>query len=267
MKLVDLTRTLDPDDRERLAGHTARPDLHAPRVRYLSPAAEGRDEFCRCLHCTPDDLPDGEGWGEEIIEDMSSHCGTHVDAPLHSGSTCEGARARTIDQIGLDELFCPGLVLDVRGAVGRGEPISIAALDAAIERTGAAIVPGTAVLIRTGQEDCHAGSPDYFNYPGMTRQGTLHLTALGARVLGTDAIGWDRPFAVMTRQYRLDGTPLWDGHKAIREREAFIVQKLCNLGALPLSGFHVGCFPLKLARASASPARVVAFIAAGGVAA
>ena len=94
----------------------------------------------------------------------------------------------------------------------------------------------------------------------MTRHGTLYLTALGARVLGTDAIGWDRPFSVMTRQYRLDGTPLWDGHKAIRAREAFIVQKLSNLGALPLSGFHVGCFPLKLARASAAPARVVAFV-------
>ena len=260
MKLVDLTRTLDPRDRERLAGHTARPDLHAPRIRYLSPDGEGLDEFCRCLHCTPADLPDGEGWGEEIIEDMSSHCGTHVDAPLHSGTTYEGRRSRTIDEIGLDELYCPGIVLDLRGAVRRGEPISIDALDAAIQRVGTGIEPGSAVLIRTGQEDCSAGSPDYFNYPGMTRQGTLHLTALGARVLGTDAIGWDRPFAVMTRQYRFDGTPLWDGHKAIREREAFIVQKLTNLGALPLAGFHVGFFPLKLARASAAPARVVAFV-------
>lgn len=260
MKLIDLTRTLDPADRERLAGHTARPDLHAPRVRYLSPDADGRAEFCRCLHCTPADLPDGEGWGEEVIEDMSTHCGTHVDAPLHSGTTCEGRRSRTIDEIGLDELYGPGLVLDLRGSVSPGQPITVAALDAAIARTGHRITPGSAVLLRTGQEAFAAGSPDYFNYPGMTREGTLHLVAQGAKVLGTDAVGWDRPFSVMTRQYRLDGTPLWDGHKAVREREAFIVQKLTNLAALPLAGFHVGFFPLKLARASAAPARVVAFV-------
>ena len=42
------------------------------------------------------DLPDGEGWGAEILTDMSSHCGTHVDAPLHSASQIEGAPARTI---------------------------------------------------------------------------------------------------------------------------------------------------------------------------
>lgn len=260
MKLIDLTRTLDPLDRERIAHQTSRPDLHAPRMRYLRPDAEGIDEFCRCLKCTPGDLPDHEGWGEEVIDDMSSHCGTHVDAPLHSGTTSEGRRSRTIDAIGLDELYCPAYVLDVRGSVARGEPISVDALDEAIARAGGSLRPGCAALIRTGQEDDHPGDANYFNYPGMTREGTLHLIEQGARVLGTDANGWDRPFAVMTRQYQSDGTPLWDGHKAIREREAFIVQKLANLRSLPLSGFHVGFFPLKLARASAAPARVVAFL-------
>ena len=260
MKLIDLTRTLDPQDRDRIAHQTTRPDLHAPRIRYLRPDAEGIDEFCRCLKCTPDELPDRQGWGEELIEDMSSHCGTHVDAPLHSGTTSEGRRSRTIDEIGLQELYCPGYVLDVRANVQRGEPITVEALDSAIERAGGTLSPGCAALIRTGGEDDRPGDANYFNYPGRTRAGTLHLIELGAKVLGTDANGWDRPFAVMAQQFRRDGTPLWDGHKAIREREAFIVQKLTNLRALPLSGFHVGFFPLKLARASAAPARVVAFV-------
>lgn len=260
MHLIDLTRTLDPRDRERLAGRTSRPDLHAPRMRYLAPDGEGLQEFCRCLHCTPAQLPDGEGWGEEVIEDMSSHCGTHVDAPLHSGTTSEGRRSRTIDEIALGELYCPAFVLDVRGAAAGGEPITVRALDDAIDRAGGALSPGCAALIRTGQEGVGPGHEDYFNYPGMTREGTLHLIERGAKVLGTDANGWDRPFAVMTREHEATGAPLWDGHKAIREREAFIVQKLTNLGALPASGFHVGFFPLKLARASAAPARVVAFV-------
>lgn len=42
--------------------------------------------------------------------------------------------------------------------------------------------------------------------------------------------------------------------------KAIIVQHLTNLGALPLTGFHVGFFPIKLAHCSAAPARVVAFV-------
>ena len=66
----------------------------------------------------------------------------------------------------------------------------------------------------------------------------------------------------MAQKFRETGdkSVLWDGHKAIVEREAFIVQQLCNLGALPSSGFMVGFFPIKLARCSAAPARVVAFV-------
>lgn len=94
----------------------------------------------------------------------------------------------------------------------------------------------------------------------MTRASTLHLIRQGASVLGTDAIGWDLPF--MNRLFRETGdrSVLWDGHKAIMEGEAFIVQQLANLGALPLSAFMVGFFPMKLARCSAAPARVVAFL-------
>jgi kynurenine formamidase len=96
----------------------------------------------------------------------------------------------------------------------------------------------------------------------MSRAGTLHLTRQGATILGTDAVGWDLPFGVMAEKFRETGDPevLWDGHKAIVDREAFIVQQLTNLGALPPTGFMVGFFPMKLARCSAAPARVVAFL-------
>ncbi|NKS96642.1 hypothetical protein GS498_03575 [Rhodococcus hoagii] len=57
-----------------------------------------------------------------------------------------------------------------------------------------------------------------------------------------------------------DNSVLWDGHRAGREREVFIVQQMTNLAALPPSGFRVAFFPIKIARASAAPARVVAFV-------
>jgi len=96
----------------------------------------------------------------------------------------------------------------------------------------------------------------------MTREGTLFLSGLGAKVLGTDAVGWDRPFFVMRRAFRdtKNAAEIWDGHFAGRDREVFIVQQVDNLKSLPPHGFKVGFFPIKLAHCSAAPARVVAFV-------
>lgn len=264
MRLVDLTATLDPANREKLPPYLAHvAGVIAPNIEYLDPAEDrGKDQFCASLGCTHADLPDGEGWGAERISDMSSHCGTHVDAPLHSGSRSGGKPSRTITDIGLDELFRPAMVLDVREWARGGEPITVEMLDRAIEAVGRPIHKGDAVLIRTGQERYTMDDPEFFNQPGMSREGTLHLTAAGATILGTDGVGWDLPFRVMNARFAENGdkSALWDGHKAITEREAFIVQQLVNLSALPPTGFSVGFFPIKLARCSGAPARVVAFI-------
>jgi kynurenine formamidase len=263
-RLIDLSVTLDPDNRARLPPPLAgAAGVVAPAIEYLHPASRaGRDEFCRYLGCNHDDLPDGEGWGAEVLTDLSSHCGTHVDAPLHSGSRTAGRPARTITDIALEELYRPGLVLDVRPWARLGEEITIEMLDAALAATGATINRGDAVLIRTGQERFTMSDPEYYRQPGMSRASTLHLTRQGATILGTDAVGWDLPFGIMAQKFRETRDPavLWDGHKAIVDKEAFIVQQMTNLGALPLCGFMVGFFPLKLARCSAAPARVVAFV-------
>jgi kynurenine formamidase len=262
MRLIDLTRTLDPDAVDRMP-EAVRPlaAVLAPKIQYLAPGAEGRDRMCAIFGCTPDDLPGREGWGEELLT-LNSHSGTHVDAPLHYGSTCEGRRARTITDLRLDELFCDGMVLDLRGRCEPGQGISVEALSDAIEASGRAVRKGDAVLLRTGQEEFDLDDIRAFHYPGMTREGTLFLAEQGAKVLGTDALGWDRPFGVMAKAFRETGNraEIWDGHFAGREREVFIVQQLTNLKALPPSGFKVGFFPIKLARASAAPARVVAFV-------
>lgn len=264
MRLVDLSVLLDPASREHLppALQAAAGNV-APRIQYMRPdEPAGKDRFCQYFGCRHEDLPDGEGWGSEVLTDMSSHCGTHVDAPLHSGSRCEGRPARTLDQIGLEELFCPAVVLDVRAWVEPCGAITTRMLDDALATAGVHDIAGHAVLIRTGQERFDIRDPAFFRYPGMTRESTLHLTSRGAKVLGTDAVGWDRPIPTMADAFRRSGDRrlLWDGHKAITEREAFIVQQLCNLAQLPASGFHAGFFPIKLARTSAAPARAVAFL-------
>jgi kynurenine formamidase len=261
MKIIDLTRLLDPADLEKLP-EWARPAVNLiPQIYYQNPKGEGADVMCSIFGCTREDLPDGEGWGDEQLK-VTTHLGTHVDAPLHYGTMCEGKPSRTITDIDLSELYCDGFVLDLRGLCSPGESITVDALKQAVDALDAEITPGCALLLRTGQEKYSLGDLELFNYPGMRRDGTLYLANLGAKVLGTDALGWDRPFLVMRREFKAtgDASVIWDGHFAGREKEVFIVQQVDNLAALPPKGFKVGCFPLRLAGCSASPARVVAFL-------
>ena len=87
-------------------------------------------------------------------------------------------------------------------------------------------------MLRTGQEAYDFGDPEYFQYPGMTRDGTLFLAETGAKILCTDALGWDRPFPVIRRTFRETGdrSTIWDGHFAGRETEVFIVQQISQPG-------------------------------------
>ena len=262
MQLIDLTRALDSTDYERLP-EPVRPSssVLVPKVDYRGPKDRGADIMCQVFGCERHHLPDGEGWGEERIT-INSHIGTHVDAPLHYGSQCEGKPARTIEQIGLEELYCDALVLDLRELAKPGDGITVAALRRALEENGGEVTPGCAILLRTGMEQHSIQDLRCYVYPGMTREGTLFLAELGAKVLGTDALGWDRPFGVMRKAFEetQDESQIWAGHFAGRDREVFIVQQLMNLKDLPRHGFKVGFFPIKLAHCSAAPARVVAFM-------
>lgn len=261
MRFIDLTRTLDPADIDRVPASIRPWAVNiVPQIEPVRPDGEGADVMCQIFGCTRDDLPDGEGWGDERMH-VSTHLGTHVDAPLHYGSTCEGRPARTIDQIELRELVVEAVVLDVRNDVAPGQGISVEVLQSAVESAGG-IPDGGAALLRTGQEQYTVADPGFYDYPGMTRAGTLLLADLGARILGTDALGWDRPFGVMRKAFRDtgDASQIWDGHFAGRDREVLIVQQLADLGALPAGRVQVGFFPLRLAGCSASPARVVAFV-------
>ena len=62
----------------------------------------------------PDHWPGRAAMSGEAVS-LSTHAGTHVDAPAHYGPADRG-RARTIEEVPLSWLFGPGVVLDVRGA-------------------------------------------------------------------------------------------------------------------------------------------------------
>jgi catechol 2,3-dioxygenase-like lactoylglutathione lyase family enzyme len=86
----------------------------APKITYQT-HRETMREFNQLLPGTqPEDFPDGEAAAAEWVS-LSTHNGTHLDAPYHFHSTMnKGERSITIDEVPLDWCFQPGVKLDFR---------------------------------------------------------------------------------------------------------------------------------------------------------
>ncbi len=209
--------------------------------------------------CQVDDLPQGLGWASDSIN-LSTHSGTHVDAPWHYAPVSEGRKARTIDEMPLDWFYHDGVVLDMRHKP-RGSGVTVGDLEEALKKINYKLKPWDIVLIQTGADKLW-GTADYFNAGcGMTRESTLWLIERGVRVMGIDAWGWDRPFWAIRQDYLQSKNPtiVWGAHYAGIEREYCHIEKLANLDKLPKPfGFKVACFPIKVTGGSAGWARVVA---------
>jgi kynurenine formamidase len=255
VRLIDLSVPLE---------HRAASEPMPAEIRYARHDGEGLQQMQRLLGVRPEDLvwSGGLGWAVEEVQAIT-HTGTHVDAPYHYAPTSEGKPARTIDQVPLEWCFAPGVVIDVRHKAA-GEEITVADLQAALDRIGYQLRPLDIVLLHTGA-DKRLGSPDYFAQPGLGREGVLWLVEQGVKVIGIDAYTLDRPFANMVADYRRtgDGRFIWPAHFAGIEREYCQIEKLANLDRLPRPhGFWVSCLPVKIQGASAGWCRAVALVPA-----
>jgi kynurenine formamidase len=96
--------------------------------------------------------------------------------------------------------------------------------------------------------------------PGVSAEATHWLYDRGVRVMGVDAWGWDRPLHLQAEEAKAAGRAgiFWAAHQA--DLDYSQIERLANLDQLPPTGFTVACFPLRLVRASAAPARVVAMV-------
>lgn len=222
---------------------------------------EGAQEIEQLFGVTRDLLRDGEGWTRETLT-LGTHNATHVDAPWHYNSTIGGRRAEAIDELPLEWFFGPGVVLDFT-ARGDGEVIGAADLPGALAEAAHDLAAGDIVLVRTGR-DAFYGQADYISRgPGVSAEATRWLVDRGVRVMGIDAWGWDRPLHLQAQDALRERSAgvFWEAHQAdLRYSQ---IERLVNLGALPPAGFTVACFPLKVAGASAGPARVVAIVEEG----
>ena len=133
------------------------------------------------------DLPDGEAWAIERLA-LTTHNGTHLDAPWHFASTMNGGEpAATIDQIPLEWCYQRGVKLDFRH-LADGYVVTPGDMERELGRIGHDLEPLDIVLMSTAAGSRY-GADDYVDRGcGCGRDGTLWLLERGVRVTGTD--GW-----------------------------------------------------------------------------
>lgn len=169
---------------------------------------------------------------------MSTHTGTHMDAPSHFL-----AHAESIDKIRVDRFVCPALLLHLPKEAN--ELITIDDLRDINE-----IDRGTSIVFRTGWQNMIASKDYMISNPGLSVTAAEFLAEKKVNAIGIDGpsidIGSDKNFSA---------------HKTLLSKGILIVENLCNLESLHKDKFTLLINPLKLGGASGSPVRVLAIMA------
>ena len=120
------------------------PPAFAPKIQYFT----HEDTFEQIAPFFPglrqEDLPDAQGWAVETVQ-LSTHNGTHLDAPYHFHSTMNaktGAKERAIavHEVPLEWCFQPAVKLDFRHFAD-GYAGSAGDVQAELARSGHTISP------------------------------------------------------------------------------------------------------------------------------
>ncbi len=266
MKIIDLSL---PIDDSLVETHDATIDriTHADGVEHfnwvvMNKQPQGQERFDKGERvATKEEIPDGEMLSLEIVH-SSVHMGTHVDAPFHYGSTCEGKPAKQIEDVPLEWCMGDGVVLDFThlkfpDVINKDEIVK------ALDKINYKLKPMDIVLLYTGG-DQYLGTEDYIHkYVGCVPDAVEYLLDQGIKMMGVDTIGLDRPCFGMFKEFleTKDKSKIWPCHFLGRKREFCHMERLGNLGAIPKPfGFQISCLPVRVRNAGAGWSRVVAIL-------
>jgi kynurenine formamidase len=202
----------------------------------------------------PDDPPvEFHGYGDVETEGyratelrMTSHSGTHVDAPAHTEPDGDPIDAFDVERFRFDALV---VAVDVDAP---RQPITRAAVQAGVEAADADGSGADMLVFDTGWA-AHWGDDRYHDHPYLTPGAARWVADEGYHV-GVDALSVDPTPTADADPAEPSGLP---AHHALLGADRFVVENLANLGAVP-DRFRLEAYPLPLSGADAAPARVVA---------
>jgi kynurenine formamidase len=179
-----------------------------------------------------------DGWNATTLG-LYSHCGTHVDAPLHFGVSDE-----TIDQIPLDRCMGPAWVADLAGI----EPRALIGIGH-LGRTKDKVCAGDGLLLQTGWGR-RIGNPSYRNaLPRVSIELAHWCAEKGVRMLGVE------PPSVADVNNIDELTAV---HKVLLGAGVIVVEGLTNLDQIHSDKVMFMALPLRIAGGDGSPVRAIA---------
>jgi kynurenine formamidase len=187
---------------------------------------------------------------------LPEHGGTHADAPFHFAK-----RGLTIGALPIERFVGPAAVIDVTAKAAADVDYTLSVEDVtAWEGRHGKLLPGTIVLLRTGWS---GRWPDKRAYLGDDTPGdasNLHFPSYGVEAVrllierGVSLIGVDTA--------SIDNGPSKDFlvHRVASGADVVGLENLTNLDKLPATGAWLVALPMKIARGTGSPARVIALV-------
>lgn len=189
----------------------------------------------------------------------SEHGGTHLDSPIHFA---EGRQ--TVDQIPLDRLIGPAVVVDVTDAAERDPDYQVTVADVErVESEDGPIPPGSIVLLRTGYSRYW---PDAERYLGTAARGEAAVKELHFPGLHPDAAAWlianrsIKAIGIDTASIDFGQSTLYESHRALFARDTPAFENLTSLERLPRRGASVIALPMKIGGGSGAPLRAIAIV-------
>jgi len=231
--MVDLTH---PFDQQTIYWPTARPFTLSPVAHGVTPGGwwYAANDFC-----------------------AAEHGGTHLDAPIHFA---EGHW--TADQIPLDRLVGPAVVVDVAAKAARDADALLTRGDVeAAEHASGRIPDGAVVLVRTGWSQRWPdkkrylgtdapGDTAHLHFPGVDGAAAAWLTtARRIRAVGIDTASIDRGASTDFR-----------AHRAFANANVPIFENLDALDTVPARGATFIGLPMKIGGGSGGPLRAIALL-------
>ncbi len=170
---------------------------------------------------------------------LSSHTGTHLDAPYHFVKN--GIK---IHQIPLDRLVGNGILIKIR----KGQNQSITKNDLILfERKHGNIPKNSSIFFYTEWQKNLNSNFYFINNPGLSESAATYLVSKKINLVGIDSpsidLGQDKIFKV---------------HKILAKNNILIVENLSNLNKISSKQFDFVILPLKLKDATGSPVRAIA---------
>ena len=180
-----------------------------------------------------------DGYNLEMLF-LSSHTGTHVDAPYHFVNG-----GKKIHQIDPSRFLCDATMIKIKSKSN----YSITKSDIIKFEKRHGIIPRHSTIVFATGWNNNLEQRNFFEQnPGLSESAAKYLVSKSINLVGIDSpsidVGKDAKFSA---------------HQILLANDVLILENLCNLNKIRTRKFRLAAFPLKLQGTTGSPVRAVAF--------